>query len=116
MKKLPIVTCEKWEYSTQVMSTTNETTCTYNLGPNRTDSLESHNEMLDSPTLGIVYAVILSVLGLVGAALNIVVIYGVSGNARLGTTVNKLLIWICGFALLEGTVGVLMKVLILGKF
>ena len=88
-------------------------TCTTTLVP--VEDEHGATTGLDSRTLGIVYAVILSALGLAGAILNIVVIFGVTGNARLGTTVNKLLIWICGFALMEGTLGILMKVLILGE-
>ena len=97
------------------MNNTPSNTCNYNLSGGGGAGLDDRDSMLESQTLGVVYAVILSILGLIGASLNIVVIFGVSGNARLGTTVNKLLVWICGFALLEGTVGVLMKVLILGK-
>jgi hypothetical protein len=64
---------------------------------------------------GRLLAFILSLVGLIGALLNSLVLVGVGGNARLGTTVNKLLIWICTIAILESTLGILMKALILGK-
>ncbi len=54
-------------------------------------------------------------LGVIGAVLNALVIYGVYGNVRLGTTVNILLIWICTFALLEATVGTTVKIFIFGS-
>ena len=34
-------------------------------------------------------------MGISGIFLNSVVLVGVAGNARLGTTINKLLIWSC---------------------
>ena len=43
------------------------------------------------------------------------VLVGVKGNARLGTTVNVMLGWICTVGILEGTFGLLAKCLILGK-
>lgn len=78
-------------------------------------ALSSHSSSSSSSSLGIILACVLALVGLVGACLNILVILGVYGNARLGTTVNKLLIWICCFSLLEAIVGILMKVLILGE-
>jgi hypothetical protein len=35
----------------------------------------------------------LGLMGVSGIILNSVVLVGVAGNARLGTTINKLLIW-----------------------
>ena len=43
------------------------------------------------------------------------VLVGVKGNARLGTTVNVLLGWICTIGIIEGTFGLLAKCLIFGK-
>ncbi|XP_059081983.1 uncharacterized protein LOC131879641 isoform X2 [Tigriopus californicus] len=74
-----------------------------------------HSSSSSDSSLGIILACVLSLVGLVGACLNILVILGVYGNARLGTTVNKLLIWICCLSLLEATVGILMKTLILAN-
>ena len=54
-------------------------------------------------------------MGLTGIVLNSVVLVGVCGNARLGTTINKLLIWICGVAIMEASAGVIIKALILGE-
>ena len=53
-------------------------------------------------------------VGTIGAFLNCLVLIGVGGNARLGTTVNRLLTWICVIALMESTVGITVKSLILG--
>ena len=61
------------------------------------------------------FVLAMAVIGICGTVLNVVVILGVLDNARLGTTVNKLLIWICSFALLEATLGITIKSLILGK-
>lgn len=69
----------------------------------------------ETTILQVVSALSLALVGVLGTVLNILVILGVLGNARLGTTVNKLLIWICTFALLEATLGITMKALILGK-
>ena len=45
------------------------------------------------------------------------VLVGVKGNsARLGTNVNILLGWICTVGILQGTLGLLAKCLIFGKF
>ena len=60
------------------------------------------------------YASLLGLMGLLGIILNSVVLIGVCGNARLGTTINKLLIWICGVAIMESSVGIVIKALILG--
>ena len=51
---------------------------------------------------------------ILGTGLNSLVLIGVGGNAKLGTTVNKLLIWICSMALLESIIGIGVKILILG--
>ena len=64
---------------------------------------------------GRLLALCLVFVGLTGAFLNSLVLIGVGGNARLGTTVNKLLSWICIMALLESTIGITVKALILGK-
>ena len=64
---------------------------------------------------GRLLALCLCAIGLLGAFLNGLVLIGVGGNAKLGTTVNKLLIWICTIAILESFVGILVKALILGK-
>ena len=61
------------------------------------------------------YAGLLGLMGLSGIFLNSVVLVGVCGNARLGTTINKLLIWICGVAIMEASAGILVKALILSK-
>ena len=63
---------------------------------------------------GRLLAFCLCFVGLTGAFLNCLVLIGVGGNARLGTTVNKLLSWICIMALLESTLGITVKSLILG--
>jgi len=63
---------------------------------------------------GRLLALALTSLGILGAFLNGLVLVGVRGNVRLGTTVNKLLIWICTMAGCEATFGILMKSLILG--
>lgn len=63
---------------------------------------------------GRLLALALTSLGLLGTFLNSLVLVGVGGNVRLGTTVNKLLIWICTMACGEATLGILMKSLILG--
>ena len=65
---------------------------------------------------GRLLALCLCLVGIFGAFLNCLVLIGVGGNARLGTTVNRLLTWICVFALLESTIGIVMKSLILGLF
>ena len=65
---------------------------------------------------GRLLALCLCAIGLLGAFLNGLVLIGVGGNAKLGTTVNKLLIWICTIAILESLLGILVKALILGKY
>ena len=64
---------------------------------------------------GRVFALALAFVGLIGTGLNSLVLIGVGGNAKLGTTVNKLLIWICSMAILESIIGIGVKTLILGK-
>ena len=61
------------------------------------------------------YAGLLGLMGLSGIFLNSVVLVGVCGNAKLGTTINKLLIWICGVAIMEASAGIAVKALILSK-
>ncbi len=56
-----------------------------------------------------------ALLGVTGAMLNCAVVTGVLGNAKLGTTINRLLVWICGSAMLESCLGMAAKVLILGN-
>ena len=64
---------------------------------------------------GRVFALALAFVGLIGTGLNSLVLIGVGGNVKLGTTVNKLLIWICSMAILESIIGIGVKTLILGK-
>ena len=71
-------------------------------------------ELQSRPYSGI-YAGLLGLMGLTGVVLNSVVLIGVVGNARLGTTVNKLLVWICAVAIMEASVGIIIKALILSK-
>ena len=53
---------------------------------------------------------------IIGCNSNIgLVLVGVKGNAKLGTTVNVMLGWICTIGILEGTFGLLAKCLIFGK-
>ena len=68
-----------------------------------------------SPSLPIVFSTTLAALGAFGAVLNALVVIGVRGNAKLGTTVNKLLIYITCFAFLEAVYGILVRSLALGK-
>jgi hypothetical protein len=72
-------------------------------------------ELHSRPFSGL-YAGLLGLMGLTGLVLNSVVLVGVVGNARLGTTVNKLLVWICGVAIMEASAGIIIKALILSKF
>ena len=57
----------------------------------------------------------LVLLGVVGACLNSLVVRGVRGNPRLATSINYLLTWICGFCLLESTLGITVRSLIIGR-
>lgn len=70
---------------------------------------------IQTRTFSSLYASLLGLMGLTGIVLNSVVLVGVCGNARLGTTINKLLIWICGVAIMEASAGVIIKALILGE-
>ena len=58
----------------------------------------------------------LAFVGGIGTSLNGLVLIGVGGNVKLGTTINKLLIWICSMALLESTIGIGIRTLILGMY
>ena len=91
---------------------------TNGLGVNQTlasSSSEGAGAYGDSQFYNVLYACVLSGVGVLGVVLNVLVVVGVHGNARLGTTVNKLLIWISCFSLLEASIGILMKALVLGK-
>ena len=54
-------------------------------------------------------------VSLVGVLFNWLVLVGVRGNSRLGTTVNILLVWISTSAIMQSTVGATAKILIFGK-
>ena len=62
-----------------------------------------------------VYILSFVVVSLVGVFFNWLVLLGVRGNSRLGTTVNILLVWISTSAIMQSTVGALAKILIFGK-
>jgi hypothetical protein len=80
-----------------------------------TSNYTSDDDEVVSRPYGNLYAGLLGLMGLLGVLLNSLVLVGVCGNARLGTTINKLLIWICGVAILESSAGILIKALILGE-
>ncbi len=96
-----------------------KTSCIVNSGPKMSRNCGSRQSYEDHIPWtwqdGRLLALALSLVGLAGALLNSLVLLGVSANAKLGTTVNKLLAWICIMALLESTLGVTLKSLILGK-
>ena len=58
----------------------------------------------------------LAFVGGIGTSFNGLVLIGVGGNVKLGTTINKFLIWICSMALLESTIGIGIRTLILGMY
>ncbi len=62
-----------------------------------------------------VFAALQGGVGVIGAVLNALVVIGVRGDAKLGTTVNKLLIWITCFAFLEAVYGTFIRSLVLGN-
>ena len=62
-----------------------------------------------------VYILSFVVVSVVGVFFNWLVLLGVRGNSRLGTTVNILLVWISTSAIMQSTVGALAKILIFGK-
>jgi hypothetical protein len=50
-------------------------------------------ELSDRVLIKMTIEIQLGLMGISGIILNSVVLVGVAGNARLGTTINKLLIW-----------------------
>ena len=78
-------------------------------------NITDDGDEVNARTHSTLYASLLGLMGLLGVILNSIVLIGVCGNARLGTTINKLLIWICGVAIMESSLGIIIKGLILGK-
>lgn len=77
---------------------------------------ESFNTTSDSDaSLQALFSCLLGLMGITGFWLNLIVLIGVIGNAKLGTSINKLLAWICFTAMLEAVFGILAKALIIGK-
>ncbi len=77
---------------------------------------DSSNSTSDSDTsFQVLFSCLLGLMGVIGFWLNLIVLIGVIGNAKLGTSINKLLAWICFTAMLEAIFGILAKALIIGK-
>jgi len=62
----------------------------------------------------ILFICLLILVGFVGVALNGLVILGVRSNRKLNTSINHLLLWLCAASLLEATLGILAKCIIIG--
>ena len=63
----------------------------------------------------LVWVLLLATVGVLGVWMNGLVILGVRSNRKLNTSINHLLLWLCAALLLEATLGVLIKCLILGE-
>ena len=55
-------------------------------------------------------------MGVLGLLLNCLVILGVRSNRKLSTSINILLLWLCGASILEASLGVTAKCLVIGQF
>ena len=55
-------------------------------------------------------------VGVLGLLLNCLVILGVRSNRKLSTSINILLLWLCGASILEASLGVTAKCLVIGQF
>ena len=54
-------------------------------------------------------------MGVLGLLLNCLVILGVRSNRKLSTSINILLLWLCGASILEASLGVIVKCLVIGE-
>jgi len=80
-----------------------------------TNEMSNTTSHLSDTSFQTIFACTLGLMGISGFFLNLIVLVGVVGNAKLGTSINKLLAWICSTAMLEAVFGILTKALIIGK-
>ena len=62
------------------------------------------------------FILLLLIIGVLGVFLNILVIVAVRRNKKLATSINYLLVWICVSSILEATLGISVKILLLSEF
>ena len=63
-----------------------------------------------------IFIALLSIIGVIGVFLNILVIMAVRQNRKLSTSINYLLVWICVSSIMEATRGIAVKIFLLSRF